>query len=44
VGFVVTSPEDENVLDSKIYDLLPYRCVSNPHCRRMALLVTGMQL
>eukprot|EP00775_Hariotina_reticulata_P003328 gene3328-3605_t len=25
VGFVVTSPEDENVLDSKIYDLLPYR-------------------
>lgn len=27
VGYVVTSPEDEVVLDSKIYDLLPYRSV-----------------
>jgi 16S rRNA pseudouridine516 synthase len=25
VGYVVTSPDDENVLDPKIYDLLPYR-------------------
>lgn len=25
VGYVVTSPEDEVVLDPKIYDLLPYR-------------------
>ncbi|WIA11802.1 hypothetical protein OEZ85_011894 [Tetradesmus obliquus] len=24
-GYVVTSPEDENVTDPKIYDLLPYR-------------------
>lgn len=24
-GYVVTSPEDETVLDPKIYDLLPYR-------------------
>lgn len=25
IGYVVTSPEDENVTDPKIYDLLPYR-------------------
>jgi 16S rRNA U516 pseudouridylate synthase RsuA-like enzyme len=25
VGYVVTSPEDEVVLDPKIYDLLPFR-------------------
>jgi 16S rRNA U516 pseudouridylate synthase RsuA-like enzyme len=24
-GYVVTSPDDENVADHKIYDLLPYR-------------------
>jgi len=24
-GYVVTSPEDETVLDPKVYDLLPYR-------------------
>jgi 16S rRNA pseudouridine516 synthase len=24
-GYVVTSPDDENVADPKIYDLLPYR-------------------
>lgn len=25
VGYVVTSPEDEVVLDPKVYDLLPHR-------------------
>lgn len=25
VGYVVTSPDDENVPDPKVYDLLPYR-------------------
>ena len=26
-GYVVTSPEDDKVLDPKVYDLLPFRCV-----------------
>jgi 16S rRNA U516 pseudouridylate synthase RsuA-like enzyme len=25
VGYVVTAPDDEKILDPKIYDLLPYR-------------------
>ena len=24
-GYVVTSPDDEKVIDPKVYDLLPYR-------------------
>jgi len=27
VGYVVTSPEDRNILDLKVYDLLPPRCM-----------------
>jgi 16S rRNA U516 pseudouridylate synthase RsuA-like enzyme len=27
LGCVVTSPDDERVLDDTVYDLLPYRCV-----------------
>lgn len=26
VGYVVTSPDDEKVLDPVVYDLLPHRC------------------
>lgn len=25
VGYVVTAPDDERILDPKVYDLLPYR-------------------
>jgi hypothetical protein len=28
-GYVVTSPDDENVTDPKTYDLLPYRWVTH---------------
>ncbi len=31
IGYVVTSPEDERVMDPTIYDLLPQRCAD--HCR-----------
>jgi 16S rRNA U516 pseudouridylate synthase RsuA-like enzyme len=34
-GYVVTSPEDEVVLDPKVYDLLPHRCAGGggyPRC------------
>jgi 16S rRNA U516 pseudouridylate synthase RsuA-like enzyme len=27
VGYVVTAPDDDKVLDPVVYDLLPYRCV-----------------
>ena len=27
VGYVVTAPDDDKILDPKVYDLLPYRCV-----------------
>ena len=26
VGYVVTAPDDDKILDPKVYDLLPYRC------------------
>jgi 16S rRNA U516 pseudouridylate synthase RsuA-like enzyme len=25
VGYVVTAPDDDKILDPKVYDLLPYR-------------------
>lgn len=28
VGYVVTAPDDDKILDPKVYDLLPYRCVA----------------
>ena len=27
VGYVVTAPDDDKILDPKVYDLLPYRCL-----------------
>ena len=27
VGYVVTAPDDDKILDPKVYDLLPYRFV-----------------
>ena len=40
-GYVTTSPDDENISDPTVYDLLPYRCACAgaagvPHAARRA--------